>query len=809
MSVSATRVLAVVVLLLGLGLVAGPTPTLAQESVTVVSEDVTADTTWSAEDGPYRVVANVSVAGNASLSIGPGTTVQVAEGVSISVAGELVANGTDEEPARFVSSDVDPVPGAWGSIRTTGTGEPSVSLANVRLSHATHGVAVSNPRSSVRIADSTVESLSGDGIHVRAAEGAALITVSGTQFQAIGGAGIDARRSAIVPVRAVTGWSITDSTFSDLGDAGVSVHADRVTTVTLRNATVSGVDGPAVGVDTERLRATDLRENHVDRAITGFDVETADASAVAIADNDLAVTGTAVDVSLERNVYALRIRDNSIAGGGAGIVVDHDPREGGFYSFDLAVRENEVRETDRNGITVRTSLFSDATFGVRENTVTKAGRFGMALSVTTLENANVSENWITDSARTGLEVSTRRIADTSFRGNTVRDAGGSGIALAARESIERVDVEANHLLNNARDGVTIRTRMVTEGNYTVTDNVIAANAYGVALAGPQTAQVSGNAIVHNSRALGPVLERTETAPGVGVLVRRGAANVTLRDNDVYGNRIGLATHIDGTVTAPDNYWGAPSGPYHSSINPEGEGDPVVTTDGWVRIGDPRAERVNRRYSRPVANVSVSPRPARPNRMVRISGAQSTDPDGTVRNYRFTVNGSTSLSTAPNRSQPFESVGTYPVSLWVEDDMGIESESPAGTEVTVERAPTTTTAPEPTTVDPTTDDPTTVDPTTTEEPERTGPGLLGWFGGGLGAVFYGIALVLGLRGTYQTIAERPLTVRGRRIQLYAAIGVLVWALASIPGPSILLIVAGGGLGLWIVGTGLAYVAIRVR
>jgi len=799
MSVTPSRVLLVIFVLGVLGLVAVSTPVAAQEQVTFVDENVTENTTWTANEDPYRVVRNVTVTPETSLVIQNGTTVEVAEGVTISVAGTLRANGTAERPVRIVGSGADPVAGDWGSIRTVGSDTATVRLATVEISEATNAVAVSNPDSTVHFESVAAQDLSGDGIQVKTARGHTEISVVDSEFEAVGGAGLAAARTDILPVRSVSGWTVRGSSFEDSGGPGIDVHAERVTGLTVRDSTFDSIAGTAIDIDGETVRTTTISGNAVQDAPAGIVIETADASVLTVADNELRTENTGIDVHLEQNVYDLSVRSNRVSGGTEGISIDHDPRDNGFYSFDLAVTENNLSGQSQNGVDLRTSLFSDAEFAIQNNTVTEVGGNGLFLAVTELKNAAVTDNVLRETGRTGLFLTARHVRDALIGHNAVRDAGRSGIQISVRRVMERVAIRENELLDNAREGLAVRTGEATAGNYTLADNLVAANAYGIAMSGPQAANLTGNAIVFNTVSIGDRFERPDTATGIGVLVAEGGENVTLGGNDVYGNRIGLETRGEGTVTARNNYWGAESGPYHRSINPEGEGNAVVTQDGWATIVHSRTEPVNRQYARPEPAITASPRPAIPNQSVTISGADSSDPDGKVRTYQFTVDGETTRSEAPTRSVAFPESKTYSVTLWVEDDMGIESAQPATLSLDVTPAPT----PTPT---PTTEPEPTMTTTTTDE---DGVGLFGWFGGLVGAVFYGVALIFGTRGMYETLTENPLSVRGRRIHVLAVAGILVWAVVSIPGPAVLGTVAAVGLVVWAGLTAAAYLLVRFR
>ena len=801
---TAPRLLVLLVVLGGIGIAA--TPAVAgQSGVTPVYENVTSDATWTAEEGPYRVVEDVTVGSEATLTVTAGTTVEVAEGVSLAVAGTLRANGTAGAPVRFVASGTEPAPGDWGAIRTAGQGKARIDLTHVAVAGATNAVVLQNPSATVTLTDARINDTGGAAIRGQHAAGDTTVTVRDSTFEDVGGDAIAVTRTELLPVAAVSGWTIRGSEFRNLEGAGLDLHAERIAGLTVADTYFAELDGPAVALETERLRAGTLRGNTIDAAPAGLRIDVGDVDTVTIRDNRIRPAGTAIDIHLERNVHDLAVLDNDAVGGDEALAIGHDPRDDGYYSFDLRVAHNDVSGQEGDALALRSSLFSDMHVAVEHNTVTGADGNGLLVTVGALEDATVRNNTVRGTGGTGVLVAARHVRRSTLANNTVRDAGRSGIDVTARRSIEQVRIHDNDLLNNARDGLAVRSGRATAGNYTIRQNIVAANAYGVVLEGPQTANLTRNAVVHNTVAFGQLVERSAMAPGVGILVQDGAENVTLSHNDVYGNRAGLATRMDGTVHARENFWGAASGPYHPSINPGGNGDAIVTTEGWVAVVRHRDERVHRAYERPEAAIAASPEPHRVNQTIVLSGANATDPDGTVARYQFTVAGQTRVSGAPVRHVSFGSPGTYAASLWVEDQMGIESANPARLRLQVDPRVTTSTSPPTST---TATGPTAESPTTSA-PQRDGVGALGWFGGLLGGALYGIAVVFGLRGMYQTLAERPLTVRGRRIHLSAVLGVAIWGLTSILGPSSLRILAGAGLLAWVLGTGVAYVVVRMR
>ena len=81
----------------------------------------------SAISGPYRISGNVTVPAGSTLKIGAGTTLFFDPGASLTVAGRLLAEGTERKPIRFTRT---PGGGNWSGIQFQGT------VQDNRISHA-------------------------------------------------------------------------------------------------------------------------------------------------------------------------------------------------------------------------------------------------------------------------------------------------------------------------------------------------------------------------------------------------------------------------------------------------------------------------------------------------------------------------------------------------------------------------------------------------------------------------------------------------------------------------------------------------
>ena len=89
---------------------------LSAATGTNVSGIIFSNTTWTKEESPYIVVDDITVSSGVTLSIQPGVVVKFQYGKSITIAGELIARGTEAEPVTFTSALKPPLRGNWNGI---------------------------------------------------------------------------------------------------------------------------------------------------------------------------------------------------------------------------------------------------------------------------------------------------------------------------------------------------------------------------------------------------------------------------------------------------------------------------------------------------------------------------------------------------------------------------------------------------------------------------------------------------------------------------------------------------------------------
>jgi len=85
-------------------------------SETIVSNNITANTVWTADNSPYIIISDVSVSENAMLTIQPGVTVSFSKGRNLYIKGLLSANGDADNKITFTGNNPSKQKGFWGAV---------------------------------------------------------------------------------------------------------------------------------------------------------------------------------------------------------------------------------------------------------------------------------------------------------------------------------------------------------------------------------------------------------------------------------------------------------------------------------------------------------------------------------------------------------------------------------------------------------------------------------------------------------------------------------------------------------------------
>ncbi|RLM54010.1 right-handed parallel beta-helix repeat-containing protein [Halobellus sp. Atlit-31R] len=639
--------------------------------------------------------------------------------------------------------------------------------------------------------------------------------------------------------------------YNDLAatEAGIAVEALSRTTLTgYENRISGGETGIRIRQSSARLRQpanVTLRRNTISNtAGHGVDVTTRTVEVdLRATKNTLRDTGRD---GIHLSNWILRrgtIEGNRITDSGDdGLSVD------GSLVANAAIADNEITASGGDGLAIHTRAAARR-LAIRNNTLTDGRGHGLAVQTDlVVENLTIDANRLANNAGAGLLVSSPVThSGTAVATNNVVGANAYGIVV---RGIVETTVRNNDVVFNTNAfaepvplaGVTPGTGIyvaegpagviVNQANAEIPLEDLVANPslnqeLTIARLWDDTVIVLRSDAASEARAAEAsalTIRRVGESLPTGIAIpKTGSANDTVRivRNDVYGQERGLTVDVETliaanttariltdqirTVHAEANYWGSDGGPYHGSILPEGEGNAVVTKQGWADFVPFRTEPHGPRYARPTPRVDV-PATAAPDREVELSGTASTTESvsGPVTRYRYVVDG----TAQPVQSTPSRVVvmpdARLSVTLAVEDALGIDSGNATTGTIDRQTEPTSTAT---ATARPTTGPgtPTAVSPAPGSEP--TVLGSLGSFWGVVGAAFYLAALLLGGYGMALTFRNRAPPVDGLQIQALAGVGVLVWVVTGLLGPGPLVGVGIAGALSWGVLTGVAYVLAR--
>ncbi len=189
------------------------------------------------------------------------------------------------------------------------------------------------------------------------------------------------------------------------------------------------------------------------------------------------------------------------------------------------------------------------------------------------------------------EASPQKPSKNCILGNKVYNHAGSGIFVGNWAGIDNL-VHGNTVHDNVIGGIPGLNGNGIEVDralgVTVRDNTL----YNNEAAGIKVVRTAPNAVIE-------VSYNTITGNGTGVLSeswRPGAAAsavVTITCNNIFGNGFGVRNNEQVTINAQINWWGDINGPFHPSLNPEGNGDDVsdnVAFVPWGLVFNPCAEK---------------------------------------------------------------------------------------------------------------------------------------------------------------------------------------------------------------------------
>jgi len=204
-------------------------------------------------------------------------------------------------------------------------------------------------------------------------------------------------------------------------------------------------------------------------------------------------------------------------------------------------------------------------------------------------------------------------------------------------------------------------------------NTVSANGIGVKSSGDVRVNFTGNSVSYNSYGI--------------YLFSPFPSQSVAHNNDIYRNtECGVYVVESASIEAEDNYWGAPTGPYHETLNPSGEGDRVNGSEENLVLTPFSLKPFEEINDAPFAIVQAYMTMIPVNQTVTFDGSESTDDSFIVRYFFDFGDGATIHVFQGIARHVYASPGVYNVSLVVMDDLGVNSTNTAIETITVTPPP---------------------------------------------------------------------------------------------------------------------------
>ncbi|MHB0878375.1 MAG: right-handed parallel beta-helix repeat-containing protein [Anaerolineae bacterium] len=232
---------------------------------------------------------------------------------------------------------------------------------------------------------------------------------------------------------------------------------------------------------------------------------------------------------------------------------------------DLVITDNTVSGYSRGGIGVNGNHgVTPIVALVTGNTVTGPG-------------LGIASTWASNGIQVGWGA-TGIVSGNTVTGNGwVGDAwAGTGILIAASDSV----VVENNTVTANETGIGVAGDSwfgtgATADNVVVRNNTVDQNEYGISVQDRSAGTQILNNTVTNSRYDGVGLSSYYSVPPTGTVINYNRITGNNTEADDTSGGLWVDDTVAGMVDAKFNWWGSPSGPKHSTANPNGQGNAVI------------------------------------------------------------------------------------------------------------------------------------------------------------------------------------------------------------------------------------------
>ncbi|MEM2972202.1 MAG: PKD domain-containing protein [Candidatus Bathyarchaeia archaeon] len=269
-------------------------------------------------------------------------------------------------------------------------------------------------------------------------------------------------------------------------------------------------------------------------------------------------------------------------------------------------------------------------------------------------NVAVKDSAIVNNTKSGIFIAGGQVNCTK----NVIGYNGDGITLTG-DLTSQINISYNEIMFNTHSGIMLSDVSTYDTTITIIENnTISKNANGFYVSSDTATHITRNYIVEND---------------VGIFCEKGTGH-TVHFNDIRDNGCGMDVSPEAFVDATYNYWGSTSGPYHESLNPRGEGNPVKGEGANVDFIFFLTHSINDGKVAPTTVLWTDKVIVAPNQPITFVGADSSDNDGKVNEYLFEFGdgNSSGWTTMSLFTHSYSSTGLYTASLTVRDDFNVTS-----------------------------------------------------------------------------------------------------------------------------------------
>jgi hypothetical protein len=276
-------------------------------------------------------------------------------------------------------------------------------------------------------------------------------------------------------------------------------------------------------------------------------------------------------------------------------------------------------------------------------------------------SATIENNEITNNTASGVNIAGG--SQVTVQNNDI-SSDGEGIVLTGNLA-GNINVAQNNIFLNNGTGILLEASDYL--NTAIVQNNVSMNGYGFHVATDASTYITRNYISNNTN---------------GVFYETGSHEAHF--NDIYNNNMGMDASSSANVSATYNYWGEMTGPFHSSLNPYGKGNPVGGDGTNLDFIFFLSEPIDYDNTAPTAILQTDKTLVAPNQNVTFIGTNSYD-DGRVDQYfyDFGDGANSGWTTLTLFNHTYSTVGTYSASLTVIDDFNSTSQNTATSMIAVQ------------------------------------------------------------------------------------------------------------------------------